>query len=352
MKIRVLLLLSFSTILSCYSPKTEVEEDKYPEIPDFPSFTAKNIQAGKVIEIPLSQKDNCYFLVKDNYFFIYSSPVLNSENDYRTFIIKDGQLIFSDQWKGIQKTNNLTFLDQQGNFYANTIKYFAPDYSHKKHLPTYDIEDITKKYEPLFHLGEAEKDSALLKKIKTEQITFQKNILGKINQILLIPSDNNTKKVSDHADYGSNYLCNSDHENPFFVTSSLFKEVKNPISTASEEKDPLYIKFHSKIKISPWENNSSSTLPKKDRDSTFFVLKDKSVSGNQWHSQGNHFVASFGYNPVYTYYYNIQFNNKVISTKENNTKMIISEPIKTGSGRYFLVSNMEVQKFQVYFLKN
>ncbi|MCT2407794.1 hypothetical protein NZD88_09615 [Chryseobacterium antibioticum] len=93
-------------------------------------------------------------------------------------------------------------------------------------------------------------------------------------------------------------------------------------------------------------------IRKEYRDMVSFKVKDKIVSGNQWFSTGNHFVASFGYNPVYMYYYNVKIGNKMVSTKKDHTKIVASDPIKTKTGKYFLVSNMKEGKFQIYYLKN
>ncbi|MCT2564725.1 hypothetical protein [Chryseobacterium herbae] len=348
---RISLVLSLLVLSSCYSPKTDVEEDKYPEIPEFPHFSDKTVVLEKVMELPLSQKDNCNYLVKDNYLLVYNFPVMDSYQNSTNmiFIMSEGKLTVSEHWKNSPSINNLAFIDETGNLYANNRKYLAPDFRYKKFLPFYDLNDIKKKYEHLFHTGEPEKDSALFKKIDEEQAVLQKNVLAKGDQILMVVDAVNDE-IPDHAIYGGNYLFNPGQKNAYFVSYNLLQELKTTDSTA--EKDPLYTQLRPKIKLSPNENSFSPEIRKEYRDTVSFKVKDKIVSGNQWFSTGNHFVASFGYHPVYMYYYDIKLGNKTVSTKEDHTKIIASDPIRTKTGKYFLVSNVREGKFQIYYLKN
>lgn len=87
-------------------------------------------------------------------------------------------------------------------------------------------------------------------------------------------------------------------------------------------------------------------------DTIPFSVKDKIVSGNQWFSTGNYFVAPSGYYPACMYYYDVKIRNKLVSTKEEHTKIIASDPVKTKTGKYFLVSNVKEGKFQICYLKN
>lgn len=348
---RISLVLLLFVLSSCYSPKTDVEEDKHPEIPEFPHFSDKTVVLEKVMELPLSQKDNCRYLVKDNYFLVYNFPVTDSHQNSTNmiFIMKEGKLAISEQWKNRPSINNLAFMDETGNLYANNRKYLAPDFRYKKFLPFYDLNDITKKYEHLFHTGESEKDSALFKKIEDEQSVLQKNVLDKADQIVMVADLMNTE-IPDHAIYGGNYLFNPGQKNTYFVSYNLLQDLKTKDSAV--EKDPVYAKIRPKIRLSPNENSFSPEIRKEYRDTVSFKIKDKIVSGNQWFSTGNHFVASFGYHPVYMYYYDVKLSNKTVSTKEDHTKIIASDPIKTKTGQYFLVSNVREGKFQIYYLKD
>lgn len=346
---RISLVLSLFILSSCYSPKTDVEEDRHPEIPEFPSFSDKTVVLEKVMELPLSQKDNCSYLVKDHYFFIYNYPVTDSHENHtnRIFIMREGRLAIAEQWNNRPNINNLAFIDDTGNLYANDRKYIAPDFRHKKILPFYDPDDITKKYEHLFHTGEPEKDSALIKKIADEKSAFQQTLLNKTDQILLIPDEARTG-ILNYAAYGDNYLGNPDQKDPYFISSNVLKS----LDKFSEDDDPLYIKLHPKIQLLRKENVFSAEIRKENRDTVFFQIKDKIVSGNQWFSTGNHFVASFGYHPVHMYYYDVKLGSKTISTKEDHNKLAVSDPVRTKAGKYFLVSNIKEGKFQIYYLKN
>ncbi|WP_292010200.1 hypothetical protein [Chryseobacterium sp.] len=357
MKNFIYFLFSVFITQSCYSPKTKVEKDKHPEIPEFPVFSDQAVAVKKVMELPISQKVNLSFLIKDEYFFIYNFPRMDSykNNICQVFIIKDGKPIISEKWNNPQNMNHLAFIDDKGNLYADNRKYLFPDYRYKKILPFYDINVIHKKYEDSLHLGEPEKDSLVLKKIKNEQITFQKNILGKIHQMLVVP-DEYSQENKNYAGYGSAYLCNPDQNNPFMLSYNIFKKIQDTtpeegLKNTPEDIDSLYVQISSKIKMSLPENNFTQSPKKKNIDSTFFSIKDQIVSGNQWFSHGNHFVASFGYNPVHTYYYDVQWKGKTVFTKENQTEIIILNTLKTSTGKYFLTENIKEQKFQVYFLK-
>lgn len=350
---RISLVLSLFVLSSCYSPKTDVEEDKHPEIPEFPNFSDKTVVLKKVLELPLSQKDNCSYLVTDNYLFVYNYPRTDSYKNTtnQLFIINERKLTIAEKWTNMPNINNLAFIDNAGNLYANNRKYLAPEFRYKQILPIYDINDISKKYEHLLHVGEPEKDSVLLRKIADEQAVLQKNILDKADQILLVPEDVNSE-ILNYAAYGDNYLVNPNQKKAYFVSSNLLGSLKKTSEKISEESDSLYIELHPKIKLSQEENNFSPKIRKEYRDTVSFSVRDKIVSGNQWFSTGNHFVASFGYNPVYMYYYDVKLGDKTVSTKEDHTKIVASDPIKTKTGKYFLVSNVKEGKFQIYYLEN
>ncbi|SHG99314.1 hypothetical protein [Chryseobacterium vrystaatense] len=348
---RISLLLSLFVLSSCYSPKTDVEEDKYPEIPGFPNFSDKTVIVEKVLDLPLSQKDNCTFMIKDSYLLVYNFPLTDSyQNDTnRLFIINQGKLVIFEKWKTNPAINNLAFTDDAGNLYANNRKYLAPDFRYKQILPFFDLNDIPKKYESLFHKGESEKDSALMMKITDEQMVYQKNILEKGNHILMVTDDMNPE-ILDRSVYSYNYLFNPGKKNSYFVSHNLLQELATKDSAA--EKDPLYAKLSPKIKLAHHENIFYPEIQKEYIDSVSFKIKDKIVSGNQWFSTGNHFVGSFGYTPVYLYYYDVKVGNKTVFTKEDHTQIVVSNPIKTKTGKYFLVSNIKEGKFQIYYLKN
>lgn len=354
MKFNFFLVLFLIIFQSCYSPKTDIEEDKHPEIPEFPQFSDKNIKAIKVMELPISQEDNCLFLQKGDYFFVQNFPALDRyKNDVcRIFIIIEGKMVTFEKWKDDSRKNNLAFLDEEANLFVNNRKYFAPDYTRKTFIPFYDLDDVFKKYEHLYHVGESEKDSVLLKKIDDEKLELQKITLGKINQILVATGESQSE-IKKYASYDHTYLCNPNQQNPFFVSQNVFRKINGEsLKPSSEDVDSLFLKFHSKMKISPQENNFTRKIQKQFLDSTFFNKKDEIVTGNEYFSRGNHFVASFGYYPVYMYYYEVKIGGKTVTTKEDNTKIAILAVAKTNQGRYFVVKNLKENKFQVYYLKN
>ncbi|WP_313028898.1 hypothetical protein [Soonwooa sp.] len=84
----------------------------------------------------------------------------------------------------------------------------------------------------------------------------------------------------------------------------------------------------------------------------FKTAKDSIVTGNAWFSQGNHYVASFGYAPVYMKYYNVNLNGTKTETKIDYTKTGISHLIDTDLGTYLVMINKKekVGKYEVYFL--
>lgn len=250
MKKTFYLLLTGLIFQSCYSPKSEIEIDKHPEIPEFPYFSDKNIRAVKVLELPLSQEKNCLYLQKGDYFFVQNYPHLDSfeNNICRIFILKDDQIILFEKWKDNPQKNNLAFLDENSNLFVNDRKYFAPHYDKKKMLPLYDLDQIFKNYEPLYKVGEDEKQTRLLQKIDDEKRVLQKNTLEKINKMLISTEE---RELAAQAEQGYNYLCNPDEKNPFLVSSNIFRKIKNfnqyDDQKSSDDKDSLFVQFHSKI---------------------------------------------------------------------------------------------------------
>ncbi|KPE49380.1 hypothetical protein [Chryseobacterium indologenes] len=354
MKTRIILLFSLLVLQSCYSPKTDIEKDQYPEIPEFPKFSDPAVYAEKVMELPLSQSSNCFYQQKDDYFFIYNYPGPERSADMlcRIFIIKNGKPVISESWKDIPKTNNFAFVGDHADLYVNNRRYLAPDYTRKEIFPIYDLNDVQSKYEHLFHAGEHEKDSVLFRKIAMEQKQLQNNILSRIKEIRYIDDEANSGIMNYPSAFAS-YLCNPDSKAPFYIMPDFLEEPKDAFETRNASyRDSLYGKLRPKMTLVSKENKFTRKISTSFADSTFFKEKGRIVTGNAWFSRGNHYVASFGYSPVYMYYYDLKIRNKTISTKEDHTKMMITSIAKTASGKYFLVNNLKAGKFQVYFLRN
>lgn len=354
MKTRIILLCSLLLLQSCYSPKTDTEEDKHAEIPEFPNFSDPSVYAEKVMELPLSQSSNCYYQQKGDYFFVYNFPGLDyaSNNLCRIFIIRNGKPVISEKWKNIPGTNNFAFIGDHADLYVNNRKYLAPDYTRKEIFPVYNLNDIQDKYDHLLHPGENEKDSAVLHKIAAEQKQFQDDILTRIREIRYI-DDEASPGIMNFPSSSASYFCNPDSENPFYIMPSFLEEPRAAFEMRDiGYKDSLYGKLRPKMVLVPRKNRLTREISKQHTDSTSFETKDRIVTGNAWFSRGNHYVASFGYYPVYMYYYDVQIRNKTVKTKEDNTKMAILSIAKASTGKYFLVKNLKEGKFQIYFLKN
>lgn len=354
MKARIIFLFSMLVLQSCYSPKTDIEEDKHPEIPEFPKFSDPAIYAEKVMELPLSQSSNCFYQQKDDYFFIYNYPGLDyASNDLcQLFIIRNGKPVIFEKWKNIPKINNFAFMGDHADLYVNNRRYLAPHYTQKEIFPIYNLNDVQDKYDHLLHPGENEKDSAVLQKIAMEQKQLQDNILSRIKDIRYI-DDEASPGIMNYPSLSASYLCNAGSENPFYIMPDFLEESRAAFEMRDVSyRDSLYGRFRPKMTLVSKENRFTREISKQHADSTFFNQKDRIVTGNAWFSRGNHYVASFGYSPVYMYYYDLKIKNKTLSTKEDNTKMVITSIVKTASGKYFLVNNLKAEKFQIYFLKN
>jgi hypothetical protein len=339
---------------SCYSPKTDIEKDRHPEIPEFPKFSDPDIYAEKVLDLPVSQSSNCYYRQKGDYLFVYNYPGLDyaSNETCRIFIIKNGKPVIFEKWKSRPRINNFAFTDEKGDLYVNNRKYLAPDYTRKKVFPVYNLDRVRDQYDHLLHLGEQEKDSAVLQKIAVEQKQLQERILGRIKEIRYI-EDEGDSTVARSLSITASYLCNPGSENPFYIMPHFLEETLDAFEMRDVNyKDSLYGKYRPKMVPVPEQYKFTKTIRKQDTDSTSFEVKDKIVTGNQWFGTGNHFVTAFGYYPVYMYYYDVQSRNKTVKTKEDNTKMVILSIAKASTGKYFLVKNLKEGKFQIYFLKN
>lgn len=341
------------TLQSCYSPKSEVEEDIHPEIPEFPSFSDESIKLLKVVELSLSQKDNCFYRIDGDYFFVFNTPGLDRSynNANRFYVIKDGKLKVFEKWKTSSEINNLGFQDLNNDIYIANRRYLAPYYTTKKIVSVFSPNAIMGKYENQLHLGEQERDSAVFKKIKMEQRALQKDIFDKTSKIKLVTNETITG-IFDYASADLNYLCYPKKGDTFYISASMFDDIQDDVhaSKDAESNEKLYIE--NKSKIETIEYPLTRFGEKIRQDSAFFKINDKIVSGNEWFSTGNHYVASFGYYPLYLYYYEVKIGNTIATTKEDHSKIEVSKPIIAKNGRYFLVKNKKENKFQIYYLKN
>ena len=346
-----LLLVCFN---SCYSPKSDVEEDKYPQIPEFPKFENNSIALQKVTSINTDNENSFYYLISDNTFYIYTIGKQDINDDYNSvrklLVVKDGILTASNAWK-----DNLhihTFIDSKHNLYAGKWRFYAPDYTKKDSIPFLRLDDIAQKYQDSFHVGESERDSLLWKKIYEEQTDFQKKTFASIREMHQISSYFSEKDEFELNNSNVYHICNLYSGLPFYIDDDLFDNVALKVN-ADYQVDSSYLKKAiSKLKFIANNQKFKDEIDSSFKDFTFLKKTDEIVVGNVWFSSGNHFVASFGYHPIYMYYYDVKYKNKKTRTKVNHLHQSVSDPIKAGNGIYFLTWNYDSKKMFIYYLNN
>ena len=129
MKKYLLLLFLIVITLSCYSPKTDIEEDKHPEIPHFPSFKNNSIKLTKVAEWTATERNSIKFLSRGDYLYLFYSPdyLQRDRQDWKLLILKNDKTLQKDSLKTNFDIKNLAFLDSKNNLYANRFMYQYPD---------------------------------------------------------------------------------------------------------------------------------------------------------------------------------------------------------------------------------
>ncbi len=339
---------------SCYSPKSDIEEDKYPEMAEFPKFTDDKIVLEKIGEMNFGENSSKSFLVKNNLCIVYEQGKQLDDYQYQCqiCIIKSGKLLKKISWKANSEYDG--YITNSNDIIVANRKFIAPNYDTFIDIKKIDFEWISKKYEKEFKapLGEPELDSLVHKKIKLEEIAFQKEIVSTINTIKCV-SYLNDEGLTDYDLKNKNYLINEQSSNPLFIYGSFFNSLIKKDSVDFYEWDKLIIeKLKPKIEINQKKTVfvSEYTESLEKIRTTFFEEFDKVVVDNYWFSQGNHMVASFGYRPIYLSYSNIAYKNIKTKTKVNNTNQTVANPLKADDGLYFF---QEINgKVLIWFLKN
>lgn len=352
------LLLLFLTVitLSCYSPKTDIEEDKHPDIPHFPSFKNNNFKLTKVAAWTATERNNVKFLSRGNYLYLFYSPdyLQSDRQDWKLLILNRDKILQKDSLKTNFDIQNLAFLDSKKNLIANRFMYQYPDYKIKKEIPLFDLDVIPKKYEKQMHLGEQERDSAIFNKIHEEQKALQHKMYSQI-QDMTLASNPNAAADLDNFSWGTfNYFCNLNTNEPFLLKDGFLSPISTDYTKYQPDQRNLLKELKPKMTHIPndgmlrdnYYDTSSILKPE------FKTAKDSVVTGNAWFSQGNHYVASFGYAPIYMKYYTLNLNGKQVETKIDNNKIRISHLIDTDAGTYLIIINNkeEVGKYEIYYI--
>jgi hypothetical protein len=340
-------------IISCYSPKRDIETDKHPEIPAFPTFKNNEIILQKVSEFKIGKDAYFEYLIKENLFFIYiigKQDINDHYNSKRQLItLSDGKFISLNTWK--DNLNVKPFIDGNRNIYIGNHLFYPPKYTQTGMLYFKDLSIISKKYQDQFHLGESEKDSVLIQKIRVEEINYQKSIFDSIDDIHSFSVFTNS---TEEYYKNENFICNLYSGKPFYLNSDFFNKIESNIKTQNSSlKDSVYFnQLQSKIKRIALENQFKPDIDSVDTDINFFKESDKIVTENYWFNSGNHFVASFGYRPIYMYYYDVVYKNIKTKTKVDYSKESVSNPIKVKKGLYFIVENFDTNKLTFWLLKS
>ncbi len=357
MKNYLLLLFLIALTISCYSPKSDIEEDKHPEMPEFPLVQNQKIKIEKVADWYEENNFNIRFLAKNNKLIIFYTPkIIESENQYsKLFVIEHAKRLLSDSLKMSFDNLNTIFLDNQQNLIVNKYKYQFPDYQTKSELAFYDLKDIKKKYESQLHIGEQERDSAVFDKIYLEQKDLQEKVINRIKYMYKI-RDWDSFASTEVSQYPyMNYYCNLDDQDAFLINDDFLNNISTNYTHYKPNDQNLERQLESKVKNIPPENlfNDESSQLQSTLKTQFKKASDSVVSGNIWYSQGNHFVASFGYLPTYLKYYNFDVNGIKAATKIDfsTTKIINIADNKVGT-YIIIVKNVskKKKKYQVYYI--
>lgn len=352
------LLLLFLTVimLSCYSPKSDIEEDKHPDITYFPNFKNNNIKLTKVAEWAATERNSIKFLSRGDYLYLFYSPdyLLNDRQDWKLLVLKNDKILQKDSLKTSFDIQNLAFLDSKNNLFANRFMYQYPDYKIKKEIPLFDLDVIAEKYDNQRHIGEQERDSAIFNKIHQEQKALQDKMYSQIQDMTLVSNPNSAVDL-DNFSWGTfNYFCNVNTSEPFLLKDGFLSPISTDYTIYQPDQRKLLKELKPKMTRVPKDDmlrdnyyDTSSILK-----TEFKTAKDSIVTGNAWFSQGNHYVASFGYAPIYMKYYNINLNGTKSETKIDHTKIGISHLIDTDLGTYLIMINKKekIGKYEIYYL--
>lgn len=314
-------------LFSCYSPKSKVEKDKHPEIPEFPKFDSKEVNPEKLIEIPMKEDARCMYLIKDDILFIYIEKDGKQVNEislreHAILILKNGKIFLSDFWTDSSMVLSV-FLDLENNIYVGNRRYEAPNYTIKKEISSLSTLSVDKEY---------------------ERLQLQKKTFENIQSVYQVPSYFYTADTTFNLKE-SKFLCNMNSENPFYIDKYFFEKI-NSYGIDST----YYYSVLKKVKFLKGEQFFTDKIDTVDQDFNFFEKTGSIVVGNNYFSHGNHFIGSSGYEPVYLTYYELNYKNKKTKTKENNLNQVLLKPIKLGEDWYFISFSNPLTKMTIFHL--
>ena len=354
MKYKILifgLLLQFTTL--CYSPKHDIEEDKFPDIPEFPKFEDDKIVLEKVVEITTSDKSYFSFKIENDLFVMNKD--CGQDEDYSNineiYFFRNGKKLASNSWRTFEKMN---FIDGNKNIVYDNKRFNAPDYKAINTIEIINYNQIDQKYKNQYHLGEIEKDSLVTKKQNAEELVYQKLIFNQIKTIEFVDNALTPKDLplSQNEALNTDFICNSNTAKPFIISGGFFAKINpKPADTLSDLDLELYEKLKNKIKAIPysksfvWEGDDAFSKNK------LFKEFDNAVVDNAWYSTGNHMVGSFGYDSVLLNYYDVNFKSIATKTKVNHKIQSVSNPFETSDGFYFKSINHKSNKVTIWFLR-
>ena len=354
MKYKILIfgmLLQFTT--SCYSPKQDIEEDKFPDVPEFPKFEDDKIVLEKVVEINSSDKSSFSFKIENDLFVMNKDCGQNEDysNINEIYFFRNGKKLTSDSWTTFEEMN---FIDDNKNIFYDNKRFEAPSYKTVTTIEVIDYKQIEKKYENQFHLGENEKDTLITKKQNSEKLVFQKSILNQIKTIEFVDNALTSLKIPlpEYEARNIDFICNANSAKPFIINGGFLMKINpKPADTLSDLDLELYEKLKSKIIAIPysksfvWEGDDAFSKNK------MFKEFDNAVVDNAWYSTGNHMVGSFGYHSVLLNYYDVNFKSIATKTKVNHKIQSVSNPFETLDGFYFKSVNYKSNKVTIWFLR-
>ena len=298
--LKIIVALFFFT--GCYTPKTDIEGDKYPELKTF----KKTFVHYKLMDIDLNLKDSDnieFFETKDLDILLFKT----TNNNKKIILFKENKI-----------TNTLV-VDENFVFYKLTDGKIIGVLNDE--ILEINIDD-----------AKVSKKTAIISDINNDPDarSIRNDSISK-----LIKTIEYSETIIDHRnlDHEAPYLLvNNNTDSTFYISKYLF------IDSINFASDKFIWQKNKELKDEPISNQL--------RYSEKFNVYDQAVVDNKKCSSGNHFVFSFGYCPVYMKYISMNVNMKSISYKVDERTELIPSFFESKNG-FYVIDNKSL-----YYLPN
>ena len=249
-------------LTSCYSPKEEIESDKFPDIKTFDQVFNKQ----KKMNLNTNKLESVYQI--EDYIFINYQL---GEGKYRLLILKNGEQIIQSDFSTPFRAEEIV-----NNQFIGLVE---------EKMLSIDLNNL--KNQQIFQILRS----------KENNLSYNDSISKKIKTIYYLDTIVNHKNAEmmkgDRMQWY--FLVKDSLSNKFYIERDIFRDSINFNPTNFE-----WIKQNSEYIYQSYATNENKN----------FKQYDKVVVDNKWCTSGNHFVASFGYCPVYINYFSTNFNKK------------------------------------------